>query len=76
MKASDCYKGNSLIFMVSKTHCLDSRWDLIFYILHNGFIQVLHTSQGHWVTASTMGCLQGEVLLYDSMPPAMTEHLK
>ena len=62
--------------MVSKTHCLDSRWDLIFYILHNGFIQVLHTSQGHWVTASTMGSLQGEVLLYDSMPPAMTEHLK
>ena len=59
--------------MVSKTHCLDSQ-SLGF---DNGFIQVLHTSHGHWVTALTMGCLQGEVPpLYDSMPPAMTENLK
>ena len=46
-----------------------------FDILHNGFIQMLYTSLGHWVTASTMGCLQ-EILLYDSMPPAMRENLK
>ena len=39
------------------------------------FIQVLHTGHGHWVTVSTVGCKDGEINIYDSLPPAPTSHL-
>ena len=39
------------------------------------FIQILHTGHGHWVTASTIGCQEGEIYVFDSLPPAPTAHL-
>ena len=38
-------------------------------------IQILHTGHGHWVTASTIGCQEGEIYIFDSIPPAPTSHL-
>ena len=40
------------------------------------FVQVLHTGCGHWVAISTIACKLGEVNVYDSMRPALTESLK
>ena len=40
------------------------------------FIQVLHISHGHWVTASNYGCDVGEIDVYDSMSPALSTSLK
>ena len=39
------------------------------------FIQILHTRHGHWVTASTIGCQEGEIYIFGSIPPAPTAHL-
>ena len=34
---------------------------LAFNIVKEGFVQVLHTGRGHWVTVSTIGCSTAEV---------------
>ena len=39
------------------------------------FIQILHSGLGHWVTASTIGCQEREIYIFDSIPPAPTAHL-
>ena len=44
---------------------------LAFSICTEEFIQILNTGHGHWVTVSTIGCANGEILVYDSMPPAI-----
>ena len=49
---------------------------LAFSICPDEFIQILNTGHGHWVTVSTIGCTKGEILIYDSLPPAMTPKLR
>ena len=48
---------------------------LSYAIQTEEFIQVLHTGHGHWVTVSTIGCREGEINVYDSLPPAPTPHM-
>ena len=38
-----------------------------FNIEMDEFVQIIHTGEGHWVTVSTIGNVQPEVLIYDSM---------
>ena len=52
-----------------------SRPDIGFQMTSE-FVQVLHTGCGHWVAMSTIACKLGEVNVYDSMRPALTESLK
>ena len=48
---------------------------LAFNIMTSEFVQVLHTGCGHWVAISTIAFKLGEVNVYDSMRPALTESL-
>ena len=47
-----------------------------FNIVKEGFVQVLHTGRGHWVTVSTIGCSTAEVDVYDSLPPSVSSSLQ
>ena len=38
-----------------------------FDIVRGDFVQILHTGDKHWVCISSIGCLSGEVNLYDSL---------
>ena len=38
-----------------------------FDIVRGDFVQILHTGDKHWVCISSVGCLSGEVNLYDSL---------
>ena len=38
-----------------------------FDIMRGDFVQILHTGDKHWVCISSIGCLSGEVNLYDSL---------
>ena len=49
---------------------------LAFDVLRGEFIQILHTGESHWVTVSTIGCTNGEVDVFDSMPPHVTGALE
>ena len=49
---------------------------LAFDVPVGEFVQVLHTGRGHWVTISTIACDNGEVDVFDSMTPALTDSLK
>ncbi len=49
---------------------------LAFDIMKEGFVQVLHTGRGHWITVSTIGCHTAEVDVYDSMPPSVNSSLQ
>ena len=35
--------------------------------MRGDFVQILHTGDKHWVCISSIGCLSGEVNLYDSL---------
>ena len=39
-----------------------------FAIERGEFIQILHVSNNHWLTVSNIGCSQGYVNVYDSIP--------
>ena len=41
---------------------------LAFTIQRGEFVQVLNVSVCHWITISTIGCQQGVVNVYDSIP--------
>ncbi len=47
-----------------------------------GFVQILHTGKGHWLTISTVDCdadgdeCKAYVDVFDSMPPAITTSLE
>ena len=49
---------------------------LSFAVQTEGFIQIPHTGYDHWVTVSTIGCREGEINAYNSLPPTPTAHLK
>lgn len=38
-----------------------------FDIVTSEFVQILHTGHMHWVCISSIGCMPGEVNLYDSL---------
>ena len=37
--------------------------------------QVLHTKLGHWVTVTSIGCAEGKISIYDSLPLNPSNHL-
>jgi hypothetical protein len=50
---------------------------LAFNIMHGKeFIQILFTGRNHWVTISTIGCAAGEVDVFDSLRPLLTDKLR
>ena len=40
---------------------------MAFDIMPGEFLQILHTSQGHWLTVSTIGVERPKVKVYDSL---------
>ena len=43
----------------------------------DNFIQILHCSQRHqWITVSTIGCMNGEVKIYDTLFKDIDENTK
>ena len=54
--------------------CLGQR--LRFKVPSTQFVQVLHTGADHWVTISTLGCVSGEVNLFDSLGRRPTKYLE
>ena len=44
-----------------------------FDIESDEFIQIVHNGHGHWLTISTIGSKKGEVFVYDSMYPCVSD---
>ena len=47
-----------------------------FDIESDEFIQIVHNGHGHWLTISTIGSKKGEVFVYDSMYPCVSDIVK
>ena len=54
--------------------CLGQK--LQFAVQTTEFIQILHNGSGHWVTISNIGCVAGEVRLFDSLSVKPTTYLE
>ena len=69
-QARDPHSSAFIIFIINLLSLL-----LGFHVIKKEFVQVLHTGRGHWVTISTIDCANGEVDVFDSMPPAVLKYL-
>lgn len=49
---------------------------MAFNIMPGEFLQILHTSQDHWVTISTIGVKHPTVKIYDSLFSSLPSHAK
>ena len=47
-----------------------------FNVEASEFSQVLHNGHGHWITITTIGAQEGEVLVYDSLYPSVSSCVK
>ena len=63
------YKMDSRMFAVAEL-------SYAFDIESNEFTQVLHNGHGHWMTISTVGAREAEVLVYDSLYPSVSSCVK
>ena len=61
---------------VAGLQCICLGQKLQFTVSTTEFIQILHDGSNHWITISTIGCVSGEVILYDSISKKPTRHLE